>query len=87
MDLPMNVFFKICLVLVIVGGVNWGLVGLFDFNAVACLFGFDAVGWLFGGSASVWARAVFTLVGAAAVASVPCLFMRTGPAPETKQGE
>ena len=78
MDLPMNVFFKICLVLVIVGGVNWGLVGLFDFNAVA---------WLFGGSASVWARAVFTLVGAAAVASVPCLFMRTGPAPETKQGE
>ena len=78
MDLPMNVFFKICLVLAIVGGVNWGLVGL---------FGFDAVGWLFGGSASVWARAVFTLVGAAAVASVPCLFMRTGPAPETKQGE
>ena len=31
----MNLFYKICILLIIVGGINWGLVGLFDFNAVA----------------------------------------------------
>jgi uncharacterized membrane protein YuzA (DUF378 family) len=31
----------ITLALVIVGGINWGLVGLFDFNLVAALFGVD----------------------------------------------
>ena len=34
-------FYKICLILMIVGGINWGLVGLFQF---------DFVGWLLGGS-------------------------------------
>ena len=29
---------KICLVLTIIGAVNWGLVGLFDFNLVSTLF-------------------------------------------------
>ena len=37
----MQTFYKICLLLLIVGGVNWGLVGLFQF---------DLVGWLLGGS-------------------------------------
>ena len=35
----MQTFYKICLLLLIVGGVNWGLVGLFQF---------DLVGWLLG---------------------------------------
>ena len=39
----MQTFYKICLILMIVGGINWGLVGLFQF---------DFVGWLLGGSAS-----------------------------------
>lgn len=30
------------LILVIVGGINWGLVGLADFNLVAALFGTDS---------------------------------------------
>ena len=38
----MQTFYKICLILMIVGGINWGLVGLFQF---------DFVGWLLGGSA------------------------------------
>ena len=46
----MQTFYKICLLLLIVGGVNWGLVGLFQF---------DLVGWLLGGSTSVWSRIVF----------------------------
>ena len=29
-------------VLLVVGGLNWGLVGLFDFNLVAALFGLDS---------------------------------------------
>ena len=29
---------KICLVLTIIGAVNWGLIGLFDFNLVSTLF-------------------------------------------------
>ncbi len=35
----MQTFYKICLILMIVGGINWGLVGLFQF---------DFVGWLLG---------------------------------------
>ncbi len=45
----MNLFYKICIVLIIIGGINWGLIGL---------FGFDAVAWLLGGSASLLSRTV-----------------------------
>ncbi len=62
----MNLFFKICLVLVIVGGVNWGLIGL---------FGFDAVAWLCGGAQTLLARTIYTLVGISAVCAIPSLFM------------
>ena len=40
----MQTFYKICLILMIVGGINWGLVGLFQF---------DFVGWLLGGRLSL----------------------------------
>lgn len=52
----------LALVLVIVGGLNWGLVGLFNFNLVTTLFG----------EASVLSNIVFILVGlsAAYVAAV-----------------
>ena len=65
----MNLFYKICILLSIVGGINWGLVGLFDFNAVA---------WLFGGGQSMFARTVFTLVGVAALCAIPSLFTKAG---------
>ena len=52
----MQTFYKICLCLMIVGGINWGLVGLFQF---------DFVGWLLGGSSSLWSRIVFTRGGGA----------------------
>lgn len=47
----------IALVLVIVGGLNWLLVGLFDFNLVTKIFGVD----------SFLSRAVFVVVGVAAL--------------------
>lgn len=45
------------LLLVIVGGVNWGLVGLFNFDLVAAIFG----------EVSLLARAVYALVGLSAL--------------------
>jgi uncharacterized membrane protein YuzA (DUF378 family) len=48
----------IALVLVIVGAVNWGLVGLFQFDLVAALFG---------GQAGPVSRVVYSLVGVAGV--------------------
>ena len=47
----------ITLILVIVGGVNWGLVGLFDFDLVATLLG----------AGSLLARIVYVLVGLSAL--------------------
>ena len=48
------------LVLTLIGALNWGLIGLFDFNLVAALFGDMTVG----------ARIVYTIVGIGAVASI-----------------
>lgn len=47
----------VALVLLVVGGLNWGLVGLFGFDLVATLLG----------SMSMLSRIVYTLVGVSAV--------------------
>ncbi|MCD7059923.1 DUF378 domain-containing protein [Pelagibacterium xiamenense] len=47
----------VTLALVIIGGLNWGLVGLFGFDLVAAIFG----------AGSILARIVYILVGASAV--------------------
>lgn len=54
----MSAIHKIALALLIIGGINWGLVGIFQFDLVA---------WLFGGSASVISRIIYTLVGVSAI--------------------
>lgn len=56
---------KIALILLIIGGLNWGLIGIFQFDLVA---------WLFGGAASMISRIVYTLVAIAAVWCVSLLF-------------
>ena len=33
----------ITLILIVIGGINWGLVGLFDWNLVAAIFGFSPI--------------------------------------------
>jgi len=48
----------VALILVVVGAINWGLVGLAQFDLVAALFG---------GSAAPLARIVYSLVGVAGV--------------------
>lgn len=54
----MKVLNIITLVLIIVGGVNWGLVGLFNFDLVATIFG---------GQQATLSRIVYVLVGLSAV--------------------
>ena len=56
---------KIALLLVIIGGLNWGGIGLFQFDAVA---------WLFGGQDALLARIVYTLVCLAALWCISLLF-------------
>lgn len=60
----LNTLYKVCLALLIVGGLNWGLIGILNFDLVAFIFG--------GGS--LLARIVYTLVGVAAVCAIPALF-------------
>ena len=54
----MQVIDRIALILAIIGGLNWGSIGLFRFDLVA---------WICGGQASVVARVIYTLVGRAAI--------------------
>ncbi len=56
---------KISLALVIVGALNWLLIGL---------FGFDLVGALFGGQMAMLSRIVYTLVGLAGLWCITLLF-------------
>lgn len=53
----LNVLDWISVVLVIIGGLNWGLVGFFDFNLVGTLFG----------HATVITRIIYAVVGVAAL--------------------
>lgn len=59
---------KTALVLVIIGALNWGLIGLFQFDLVA---------WLFGGQGAMLSRIVYTLVALAGIWCVSLLFRDT----------
>ncbi len=61
-------FDKICLLLVIIGSLNWGSVGLFQFDIVA---------WLFGGSDALISRIVYTVIALAGVWCISLLFRNT----------
>ena len=56
---------KLCLILSIIGGLNWGSIGL---------FGFDIVAWIFGGQDALLSRIIFTAVGLASVWCISLLF-------------
>ena len=58
---------RISLILLIVGGLNWGSIGLFKF---------DIVSWLFGGQADLISRIVYTIVGLSAIWCISLLFRR-----------
>ena len=56
---------KIALVLAIIGGLNWGSIGLFRFDIVAALFG---------GQTSMVSRIIYALVGLAGLWCISLLF-------------
>lgn len=55
----------ISLLLVIVGAVNWLLVGIFQFDIVA---------WLFGGQGALLSRIIYSVIGAAGLWCISLLF-------------
>ena len=58
---------SIALILSVIGCLNWGLIGIFQFDLVA---------WLFGGQGSLFSRLVYTLVGLAGIWCATFLFRR-----------
>lgn len=56
----MKVLYYIALTLVIIGAVNWLLIGLFNFDLVATIFG----------TMSVFSRIIYSLVGIAVLISI-----------------
>ena len=56
---------RICLVLAIIGCLNWGMVGLFEFDLVA---------WIFGGTTAILSRIIYTIIALAGIWCISLLF-------------
>ena len=56
---------RISLILVVIGAINWGAIGLFQFDLVA---------WIFGGQDAIISRIVYTLVALAGIWCISLLF-------------
>ena len=61
----MNIVQKTALVLTVVGALNWGLIGLFNFDLVAAIFG----------SMTIVTRTIYTLVGIAGLINIMLFFV------------
>ena len=60
----MKIIDKIALVLIIIGAINWGLIGIFNFNLVAAIFG----------DMTVISRIIYGLVGLSGIWGIKLLF-------------
>ena len=56
---------KLILILLIIGGINWGLVGFFNYNLVSAIFG---------GSLVIISRIIYAVVGLSALYAISFLF-------------
>ena len=56
---------RLALILVIIGAVNWGSIGLFQFDIVA---------WICGGSASLLSRIIYTVIALAGIWCISLIF-------------
>lgn len=61
----MRILDRAALILTIIGGINWGLIGIFKFDLVA---------WICGGQTAILARIIYTLVCLAAIWCISLLF-------------
>lgn len=59
---------KICLTLLIIGGLNWGAIGIFQFDLVA---------WICGGQSGIVSRIIYTVVALSAIWCISLLFRDT----------
>ncbi|MBR5524910.1 MAG: DUF378 domain-containing protein [Clostridia bacterium] len=57
---------KLALIITIIGALNWGSIGLFQFDLVA---------WICGGAGSLLARIIYTVVALAGIWCITLLFM------------
>ena len=57
----------LALILSVIGSLNWGLVGLFQF---------DLVSWIFGGQDAIFSRIIYGLVGLAGLWCITLLFRK-----------
>ncbi len=55
---------KVALIFTIIGAINWGLIGIFDFNLVSAIFG----------EASILSRIIYTIVGITGLINIGLLF-------------
>ena len=55
----------IAMILLIIGGINWGSIGIFQFDIIA---------WAFGSQAEIISRIIYTLVGLSAIWCISLLF-------------
>ncbi len=56
---------RLCLILTIIGALNWGSIGIFQFDIVA---------WIFGGSDALLSRIIYTVVALAGIWCISLLF-------------
>ena len=56
---------KLILILLIIGGINWGLVGFFNYNLVSAIFG---------GNLVIISRIIYAVVGLSALYAITFLF-------------
>ncbi|MEG1647801.1 MAG: DUF378 domain-containing protein [Bacilli bacterium] len=60
----MEIIQKICLIITIIGAINWGLIGIMDYNLVDTIFG----------AGSLIARIIYSLVGITGLINIGILF-------------
>lgn len=75
----MGTFRTVALILVIVGALNWLLVGLFSFDLVAAITGNTF------GETNFLSSVVYSLVGIAGIVLIPSLFSAPAPADAAKR--
>ncbi len=65
----MNILQKCALVLTLIGAINWGLIGIFQWDLVAAIFG----------DMTTWARIIYSVVGIAGLINIVLLFIDLDP--------
>ncbi len=72
----MRIVDRIAMIILIIGGINWGSIGIFQFDLVA---------WICGGQSGVISRIIYILVGIAAIWCISLLFRDHDAVPQARE--